>query len=150
MPLLLTVFVVEIDCLSRLAAQQAYVVVRYSSTNDADLLTETPRPCTFFYLSLCKQGDKCTYGHDYFLTAENYAELRANAKKSPCPSINKSTLQCDGLLFVDLNSLHLDQICSAGDSCPSGHYCPRGSKCTYRKQGKCKFIGSEFFVSFVN
>lgn len=90
---------------------------------------QTPRPCTFFYLSVCKQGDKCTYGHDYFLTADNYAELRANAKKSPCPILNKN------------------QPCPAGESCPSGHYCPRGSKCGYRKQGKCKFIGREMHAA---
>lgn len=89
---------------------------------------QTPRPCTFFYLSVCKQGDKCTYGHDYFLTADNYAELRANAKKSPCPVFNKN------------------QPCPFGESCPSGHYCPRGSKCGYRKQGKCKFIGREMHI----
>ncbi|KAH7931005.1 hypothetical protein BV22DRAFT_1077661 [Leucogyrophana mollusca] len=51
---------------------------------------QTPRPCTFHYLSICKQGDKCNYGHDYYLTPENFAELRANAKKSPCPAVNKS------------------------------------------------------------
>ncbi|KAG1864169.1 hypothetical protein DFJ58DRAFT_772914 [Suillus subalutaceus] len=91
------------------------------SLRDVDLFTENPRPCTFFYLSVCKQGDKCTYGHDYFLTADNYAELRANAKKISLPH----------------------QPCPYGESCPSGHYCPRGSKCGYRKQGKCKFIGRE-------
>lgn len=24
------------------------------------------------------------------------------------------------------------------------HYCPKGPKCVFRKQGKCKFVGSEF------
>ncbi|KAG1750024.1 uncharacterized protein EDB91DRAFT_1110990 [Suillus paluster] len=86
-------------------------------------------PCTFFYLSVCKQGDKCAYGHDYFLTADNYADLRANAMKSPCSILNKN------------------QPCPAGESCPSGHYCPRGSKCGYRKQGKCKFIGREMHAA---
>jgi len=75
--------------------------------HDADLLTESPRPCTFFYLSLCKQGDRCTYGHDYFLTADNYAELRANAKKSPCPSVNMSTSWYGGLVMVDLNPSYI-------------------------------------------
>ncbi|KAF8843945.1 hypothetical protein BDN67DRAFT_944155 [Paxillus ammoniavirescens] len=55
--------------------------------------TNNPRPCTFFYLSKCKQGDKCTYGHNYYLTPENLAELRANAKKSPCSMVNRSTCQ---------------------------------------------------------
>ena len=24
------------------------------------------------------------------------------------------------------------------------HYCPKGPKCVFRKQGKCKFVGSKF------
>ncbi|KAF9242910.1 hypothetical protein BU15DRAFT_72565 [Melanogaster broomeanus] len=84
---------------------------------------QSPRPCTFFYLSKCKQGDKCTYGHDYYLTPQNQAELRANAKKSPCPLVNRN------------------QNCPNGAACPSGHVCPRGAKCPYMKSGKCKFNG---------
>ncbi|KIJ68416.1 hypothetical protein HYDPIDRAFT_24698 [Hydnomerulius pinastri MD-312] len=84
---------------------------------------QSPRPCTFFYLSKCKQGDKCSYGHNYYLTPENLAELRENAKKSPCPNINRN------------------QHCPFGETCPSGHACPRGAKCIYKKQGKCKFNG---------
>ncbi|KAH7915789.1 hypothetical protein BJ138DRAFT_1132371 [Hygrophoropsis aurantiaca] len=49
-------------------------------------------PCTFHYLSICKHGDKCTYGHDYYLSPENLTELRSNAKKSPCFTMNKSKL----------------------------------------------------------
>ncbi|THH15979.1 hypothetical protein EW146_g4587 [Bondarzewia mesenterica] len=50
-----------------------------------------PPPCNFFYLSNCRQGTKCHYGHDYSLTPENLSELRVNAKKSPCYNINKNT-----------------------------------------------------------
>ncbi|KAJ6604686.1 hypothetical protein DFH09DRAFT_1123509 [Mycena vulgaris] len=51
---------------------------------------QNPPPCTFYYLSACKQGIKCTYGHDYILTPNNYTELRENAKKAPCPLVNRS------------------------------------------------------------
>jgi hypothetical protein len=54
-------------------------------------ILETPPPCTFYYLAVCKQGIKCTYGHDYILTPTNYTELRENAKKSPCSLVNRST-----------------------------------------------------------
>ncbi|KAF9229318.1 hypothetical protein BS17DRAFT_16202 [Gyrodon lividus] len=85
---------------------------------------QNPRPCIFFYLSKCKLGDRCIYGHNYSLTPENLAELRANAKKSPCPTVNRN------------------QPCSYGHACPSGHLCPRGGKCPYNKLGKCKFNGT--------
>ncbi|KIJ21720.1 hypothetical protein PAXINDRAFT_165129 [Paxillus involutus ATCC 200175] len=90
-----------------------------------------PRPCTFFYLSKCKQGDKCTYGHNYYMTPENLAELRANAKKSPCPMVNRN------------------QPCPYGQSCPSGHLCPKGAKCPYKKTGKCKFSGRTMHIDIV-
>ncbi|KAJ7038164.1 hypothetical protein C8F04DRAFT_370482 [Mycena alexandri] len=84
---------------------------------------QTPPPCTFFYLSACKQGIKCTYGHDYILTPTNYNELRENGKKAPCPMINRN------------------KVCPSGDNCPSGHFCPRGENCTYYKRRTCKFVG---------
>ncbi|KAJ6575150.1 hypothetical protein B0H19DRAFT_1127403 [Mycena capillaripes] len=55
------------------------------------LYKQTPPPCTFYYLAVCKQGVKCTYGHDYILTPANYTDLRENAKKSPCPLVNRSS-----------------------------------------------------------
>ncbi|KAJ7254077.1 hypothetical protein B0H12DRAFT_570449 [Mycena haematopus] len=78
---------------------------------------QTPPPCTFYYLAVCKQGAKCTYGHDYILTPTNYTELRENAKKSPCPMVNRR------------------------DNCCSGHLCPRGENCTLHKRRTCKFVG---------
>ncbi|KAJ7110185.1 hypothetical protein C8R44DRAFT_801590 [Mycena epipterygia] len=85
---------------------------------------QTPPPCTFYYLSVCKQGPgKCTYGHDYILTPTNYTELRENAKKSPCPLINRN------------------KVCPSGDNCCSGHVCPRGENCPFLKRRTCKFVG---------
>ncbi|KAJ7487636.1 hypothetical protein B0H11DRAFT_2014190 [Mycena galericulata] len=85
---------------------------------------QNPPPCTFYYLSACKQGVKCTYGHDYILTPTNFAELRENAKKAPCPLINRN------------------KVCPAGENCPSGHVCPRGENCTFNKRRTCKFVGN--------
>ncbi|KAG6903385.1 hypothetical protein C0995_013138 [Termitomyces sp. Mi166 len=48
-----------------------------------------PPPCTLFYLANCKHGADCKYGHDYLLEAEHFNEIRLNAKKAPCPAINK-------------------------------------------------------------
>ncbi|KAJ7900387.1 hypothetical protein B0H14DRAFT_2673471 [Mycena olivaceomarginata] len=76
----------------------------------------TPPPCTFFYLAVCKQGVKCTYGHGYTLTPANYTDLREHAKKSPCPMINRN------------------KVCPSGDSCCSGHFCPRGENCNLLKR----------------
>ena len=33
--------------------------------------------------------------------------------------------------------------CPLGENCIMNHYCPKGPKCVFRKQGKCKFVGSE-------
>ncbi|KAG5340991.1 hypothetical protein C0989_012365 [Termitomyces sp. Mn162] len=50
---------------------------------------DKPPPCTLFYLANCKHGVDCKYGHDYLLGAEHFNEIRVNAKKAPCPAINK-------------------------------------------------------------
>ncbi|KZT30410.1 hypothetical protein NEOLEDRAFT_1144074 [Neolentinus lepideus HHB14362 ss-1] len=84
---------------------------------------QKPPPCNFYYLAECKSGDRCRYGHDYILTHEHLDEIRINSKKSPCPMINRN------------------QICPKGNNCCMGHYCPRGAKCSFLKQGKCKFTG---------
>ncbi|KAJ7492585.1 hypothetical protein FB451DRAFT_1218897 [Mycena latifolia] len=84
---------------------------------------QKPPPCTFYYLSTCKQGLQCTYGHAYILTPTNYAELRENAKKAPCPLVNRN------------------KVCPLGDNCCSGHVCPRGENCTFHKRRTCKFVG---------
>lgn len=82
-----------------------------------------PPPCTLFYLTNCKHGADCKYAHDYILEPEHFAEIRLNAKKSPCPAINKN------------------EFCVWGDDCCHGHYCPQGPKCHFFKQGRCKFTG---------
>ncbi|KAJ8495853.1 hypothetical protein ONZ51_g1442 [Trametes cubensis] len=84
---------------------------------------QKPPPCNFFYLAKCNNGDHCRYEHNYPLTPEQVAELRVNAKKWPCPTVN--------------NGNH----CPLGDACIMNHFCPKGPKCVFRKQGKCKFIG---------
>jgi len=53
------------------------------------LLSDKPPPCTLFYLSNCKHGADCKYGHDYLLNEDHIEEIKQNAKKSPCPAINK-------------------------------------------------------------
>lgn len=50
---------------------------------------DKPPPCTLFYLSNCKHGAECKYGHNYLLQPEHLTEIRVSAKKSPCPSRNK-------------------------------------------------------------
>ncbi|KDR83572.1 hypothetical protein GALMADRAFT_235821 [Galerina marginata CBS 339.88] len=84
-----------------------------------------PPPCTLFYLSTCKHGADCKYGHDYLLQPEHYSEIRVNAKKSPCPSRNKG------------------ELCLWGDDCCYGHNCPNTTKCHFFKQNRCKFVGAD-------
>ncbi|KAF9483963.1 hypothetical protein BDN70DRAFT_873099 [Pholiota conissans] len=106
-------------------------VIRPSLTNaksrrvnpNIPLSKHKPPPCTLFFLSTCKHGAECKYGHDYILEAEHFTEIRVNAKKSPCPSKNKG------------------EICLWGDECCYGHHCPLTTKCHFFKQGRCKFIG---------
>ncbi|KAI0365226.1 hypothetical protein BV20DRAFT_954754 [Pilatotrama ljubarskyi] len=85
---------------------------------------QKPPPCNFHYLARCNNGDHCKYEHHYPLTPEQVAELRTNAKRWPCPAVNNGNR------------------CSLGDACIMNHYCPKGPKCMFRKQGKCKFIGT--------
>ncbi|EKM61021.1 uncharacterized protein PHACADRAFT_168384 [Phanerochaete carnosa HHB-10118-sp] len=80
-----------------------------------------PPPCNFFYLMHCKHGNKCRYAHDYILDEKHVMELRENAKKWPCPDLNR------------------DKPCLLGIVCPMAHQCPNGAKCIYAKTGKCKF-----------
>ena len=53
--------------------------------------TDKPRPCSLFYLakSGCRRGENCRHAHDYFLDANNFDEMRSNARNTPCPAINK-------------------------------------------------------------
>ncbi|KAL1739153.1 hypothetical protein HDZ31DRAFT_69233 [Schizophyllum fasciatum] len=83
-----------------------------------------PPPCTLFYLAECKFGDECKYGHHYELTPDDLDEIRRNAKKGPCPSINK------------------DLECPWGEDCCYGHVCPGGPTCFYYKTRSCKFLGA--------
>jgi len=84
-----------------------------------------PPPCTLFYLSNCKHGAECKYGHNYLLQPEHFTEIRVSAKKSPCPSRNKG------------------EVCLWGDDCCYGHSCPLTTKCHFLKQGRCKFVGAD-------
>ncbi|KAF7433246.1 hypothetical protein PC9H_005196 [Pleurotus ostreatus] len=82
-----------------------------------------PPPCTLFYLANCKYGSECKYAHNYLLQDDHYTEIRTNAKKAPCPSINKG------------------ETCIWAEACCYGHVCPSGPRCMYYKQGRCKFTG---------
>ncbi|TFK89773.1 hypothetical protein K466DRAFT_574615 [Polyporus arcularius HHB13444] len=86
---------------------------------------QKPPPCNFFYLARCNNGDHCKYEHNYPLTPDQVAELRTNAKRWPCPAVNNGN------------------YCPLGESCIMNHFCPKGPKCSFRKQGKCKFIGRQ-------
>ncbi|KAF7306952.1 Protein transport protein [Mycena indigotica] len=83
---------------------------------------QSPTPCTFYYLAQCRQGTRCTFGHDYILTPDNLAELRDYAKKAPCPVLNRN------------------QMCQAGDTCLFGHVCPRGESCNYHQRNGVAFV----------
>ncbi|KAI0639377.1 hypothetical protein C8Q77DRAFT_1044898 [Trametes polyzona] len=85
---------------------------------------QKPPPCNFHYLAKCNNGDHCKYEHYYPLTPEQIDELRVNAKRWPCPAVNNGNR------------------CALGDACIMNHFCPKGPKCVFRKQGKCKFVGS--------
>lgn len=89
---------------------------------DQPLHKQRPMPCNFYYLAECKQGQNCRFAHDYVLLPDQLTVLRDTARKWPCPYANRG-LRC-----------HL------GDNCIMGHTCPRGARCSYAKQGKCKFI----------
>ncbi|GAA5941392.1 uncharacterized protein JCM15063_006085 [Sporobolomyces koalae] len=65
-------------------------------------------------------GEPCRYSHSYLLTTAQLAQLRTDAKKSPC--------------IYALKGLK----CRDGDACFSGHVCPRGEKCKYGKS--CRFV----------
>ncbi|KAG5648677.1 hypothetical protein DXG03_000023 [Asterophora parasitica] len=59
-----------------------------------------PPPCTLFYLANCKHGTDCKYGHEYILETEHFAEIRQNAKKAPCPSINKVDMHKEPKIYA--------------------------------------------------
>lgn len=65
------------------------------------LYVDKPPPCTLFYLSNCKHGAECKYGHNYLLQPEHLTEIRMSAKKSPCPSKNKGEVSAktDGMIL---------------------------------------------------
>ncbi|KAL1666142.1 hypothetical protein GGF50DRAFT_51288 [Schizophyllum commune] len=92
--------------------------------HNVPLSKNKPPPCTLFYLAECKFGDECKYGHHYELTPDDLEEIRRNAKKGPCPSVNK------------------DLECPWGDDCCYGHVCPGGPTCYFYKTRSCKFAGA--------
>ncbi|EJD34573.1 hypothetical protein AURDEDRAFT_117618 [Auricularia subglabra TFB-10046 SS5] len=84
-----------------------------------------PPPCNFFYLiSMCPQGTKCPYGHNFILNPDQMAALRKAAKKAPCYIVNRN------------------QKCPYGERCCMSHKCPRATNCPYIKAGKCKWTGN--------
>jgi hypothetical protein len=93
----------------------------------------------------------CRYGHDYEVNAQDMANMRVNAKKSPCGLANRSESPRRNLSLNKTKSVRhrltadvlSDQTCSFGDRCPLGHICPAGSKCKFYKAGKCKFTGGK-------
>lgn len=89
------------------------------------LSKQNPPPCTLFYLASCRHGSDCKYGHDYLLDADHYETMRQNAKKAPCPSVNKG------------------ETCTWGEQCCYGHVCPLTTSCYFYKQGRCKFVGAD-------
>jgi len=93
---------------------------------------QTPAPCNFYYLATCKDGMKCKFGHHYILTPEQLEDFRESAKQYPCPTRLRG------------------QYCEFGDNCCMGHVCPRGQKCTFLKQGNCKYTKAEMHVAVPN
>ncbi|KAJ7699935.1 hypothetical protein B0H17DRAFT_270131 [Mycena rosella] len=89
------------------------------------LSKQKPPPCTLFYLSNCKHGAKCKYGHDYLLNDEHFEEMRESSRLGPCPMINRG------------------EPCTWGDECCYGHRCGRGGNCPFYKAGNCKFRGAD-------
>lgn len=89
------------------------------------LSKQKPPPCTLFYLATCKRGSQCNYGHHYILSPEHQEEMVINAKKGPCPQINKG------------------EPCGWGDNCCYGHKCPNLPRCMYLATGKCRFVGRD-------
>ncbi|KAG6832931.1 hypothetical protein H0H92_004815 [Tricholoma furcatifolium] len=69
---------------------------------DQPLSKHKPPPCTLFYLANCKHGADCKYSHDYLLEEEHFKEIRLNAKKAPCPAINKG--------WLDMILLRIDKV----------------------------------------
>ncbi|KAJ7068134.1 hypothetical protein C8F01DRAFT_592893 [Mycena amicta] len=92
---------------------------------DLRLSKQKPPPCTLFYLSNCKLGTECKYGHNYLLNEDHFEELRRNARLAPCQMVNRG------------------ELCTWGDACCYGHVCPHSSKCPFLKLGKCKFKGGD-------
>ncbi|KAF9777789.1 hypothetical protein BJ322DRAFT_1095414 [Thelephora terrestris] len=90
---------------------------------------QNPPPCNFYYLSRCKDGHRCRFGHGYILTPEQLGDFRKNAKKYPCPIRLKG------------------KNCEFGDDCCMGHVCPRGLNCTFLRQGKCKYSRPEMHIA---
>ncbi|KAF9643842.1 hypothetical protein BDM02DRAFT_3122850 [Thelephora ganbajun] len=90
---------------------------------------QKPPPCNFYYLATCKDGPGCRFAHHYMLTAGQLADFRKSAKKYPCPTRLRG------------------QYCEFGDGCCMGHTCPRGLKCSFLKQGKCKYTRPEMHIT---
>ncbi|KAI0080636.1 hypothetical protein K474DRAFT_149240 [Panus rudis PR-1116 ss-1] len=88
------------------------------------LSKQDPPPCNVFYLTQgCKHGSTCVFAHNYLMKPEYMEEMRENAKKSPCASLNRG------------------ETCPYGSKCCYGHKCQSGLRCHFYKLGICKFVG---------
>jgi len=108
---------------------------------------DKPPPCTLHYLATCKHESDCKYGHDYLLKEEHYEEIRKNAKKAPCPSLNKGRILINSKIVIVESHAPRDEECLWGDKCIYGHKCPEGVNCHFRLQGRCRFGGGMSLLS---
>ncbi|KZV71325.1 hypothetical protein PENSPDRAFT_650785 [Peniophora sp. CONT] len=84
-----------------------------------------PPPCTWYYLTKCKNNSRCRFAHDFQATPKMIEQLKIAAKRSPCAAVAKN------------------KHCPQGDACFLGHVCPRGPSCSFLKSKKCKFTGKD-------
>ncbi|KAL0951145.1 hypothetical protein HGRIS_007880 [Hohenbuehelia grisea] len=85
------------------------------------------KPCNFHYLQPkgCPNKMSCRYSHDVELNAAGIESMRQDARKTPCPIVNRG------------------KECPNPGTCIFGHTCPQGAKCNFLKKGGCKFMGKE-------
>ena len=116
---------------------------------------DKPPPCNFFYLSECKHGSKCRYGHNYILLTEHVEELRVNSKKWPCPYLNRSMFSLflgvqyssSSLLHLQTNHAHSVKPVVWATSAPRGRNAHSSSKVDVNSaQVSCSLFPSVTFM----
>ena len=71
------------------------------------LMTSYSRKTSSMYTLLSrKHGPECRYAHNYILGAEHYEEMKINAKKSPCPTTNRSAYAFGALSWWNEADIH--------------------------------------------